>query len=49
MQDTTFLDYKMPHAAVRLPSVSLCICMSEDEGPMETKAAGQGLPLSHET
>jgi 4-hydroxybenzoyl-CoA reductase subunit alpha len=41
--NTTFLDYKMPHAADMPESRSVCIPTYEPEGPMGAKEAGEGL------
>lgn len=41
--NTSFLDYKMPHAADMPESESLCVPTYEPEGPMGAKEAGEGL------
>ncbi len=41
--NTTFLDYKMPHAPDMPPGESVCIETYEPEGPMGAKEAGEGL------
>ncbi|NNF98832.1 MAG: molybdopterin-dependent oxidoreductase [Desulfobacteraceae bacterium] len=41
--NTTFLDYKMPHAMDMPPGESACIETYEPEGPMGAKEAGEGL------
>jgi CO/xanthine dehydrogenase Mo-binding subunit len=41
--NTTFLDYKMPHAVDMPPGESVCIETYEPEGPMGAKEAGEGL------
>lgn len=41
--NTTFLDYKIPHAADMPPGESVCVETYEPEGPMGAKEAGEGL------
>ena len=43
--NTTFLDYKMPHAVDMPESESICVPSYEPEGPMGAKEAGEGLVI----
>jgi 4-hydroxybenzoyl-CoA reductase subunit alpha len=43
--NTSFLDYKMPHASDMPESEQVCIPTYESEGPFGAKEAGEGLVI----